>query len=79
MLPRGEVGSINEVASQKGVDPFLICRTLRLATLNPAITQSIITGQEPFKLTCQSFIGAVGRATGIRTSSGKVILSYELG
>ena len=35
MLERGEVQSINELAEQQGVDPSLIGRTLRLATLAP--------------------------------------------
>lgn len=46
MLERGEVSSINELAEQQGVDPSLIGRTLRLATLAPDITQAILAGQE---------------------------------
>ena len=33
MLERGEVQSVNELAEQQGVDPSLVGRTLRLATL----------------------------------------------
>lgn len=50
MLERGEVASINELAEQQGVDPSLIGRTLRLATLAPDITQAILAGQEPYGL-----------------------------
>jgi hypothetical protein len=50
MLERGEVTSINELAAQQGVDPSLIGRTLRLATLAPDITQAILAGQEPYGL-----------------------------
>ena len=48
MLERGEVTSVNELAEQQGVDPSLIGRTLRLATLAPDITQAILAGQEPY-------------------------------
>ena len=50
MLERGEVVSINELADQQGVDPSLIGRTLRLATLAPDITEAILAGQEPYGL-----------------------------
>ena len=50
MLERGEVASINELAQQQGVDPSVIGRTLRLATLAPDITQAILAGQEPYGL-----------------------------
>ena len=50
MLERGEVASINELAEQQGVDPSLIGRTLRLATLAPDITEAILAGQEPYGL-----------------------------
>ena len=50
MLEKGEVASITELAQQQGVDPSLIGRTLRLATLAPDITQAILAGQEPYGL-----------------------------
>ena len=50
MLERGEAQSVNELAEQQGVDPSLIGRTLRLATLAPDITQAILAGQEPYGL-----------------------------
>jgi hypothetical protein len=56
MLERGEVASINELAEHQGVDPSLIGRTLRLATLAPDITQAILVGQEPCGLSIRQLI-----------------------
>ena len=57
MLERGEVSSVNELAQQYGVDPSLIGRTLRLATLAPDITQAILAGQEPYGLSIRQLTG----------------------
>jgi hypothetical protein len=54
MLERGEAQSVNELAEQQGVDPSLIGRILRLATLAPDITQAILAGQEPYGLSIRS-------------------------
>ena len=54
MLERGEVASVNELAEQQGVDPSLIGRTLRLATLAPDITQAILAGQEPYGISIRN-------------------------
>ena len=59
MLERGEAQSINELAAQQGVDPSLIGRTLRLATLAPDITQAILAGQEPYGMSIRSLAKAL--------------------
>lgn len=59
MLERGEISSINELAERQGVDPSLIGRTLRLATLAPDITQAILAGQEPCGLSIRRLTAAL--------------------
>ena len=56
MLEKGEVASITKLAEQQGVDPSLIGRTLRLATLAPAITEAILSGREPYGLSIRSLV-----------------------
>ena len=59
MLERGEIASVNELAEQQGVDPSLIGRTLRLATLAPDITQAILSGQEPYGISIRRLTQAL--------------------
>jgi hypothetical protein len=57
MMESGQVGSIKELAKQNRVDPSLIARTLRLATLAPDIVEAILDGREPSGLSLRRLTG----------------------
>ena len=67
----------NELAEQQGVDPSLIGRTLRLATLAPDITQAILAGQEPYGLSIRSLTKGFCLPAG--TSSASTMASRNSG
>lgn len=50
LLESGEVGSISTLATRFHVDHSYVARTLRLASLAPAIVEMILAGKEPDSL-----------------------------
>jgi len=54
LLDSGELKSISSLASRFHVDHSYVARTLRLASLSPAIVELILAGKEPIACPCAS-------------------------
>ena len=56
LLDEGKYGSTKQLADALGKDPSYVARVLRLATLAPDITQTILDGREPDGLSYMKLI-----------------------
>jgi len=56
IIESGEVKSVSDLAGDLDVDPSYVARTLKLTTLDPAIIEAIINGEEPDDLSLSKLV-----------------------